>query len=102
MRSRHGCLIISQSKKTPAADESTPAGTLVPATSLHNTRLSAVVALFCPVAPRTRQRPSVPILVPAVSCGTAGRPQRWAHPWSTNIQPYFVILFSLVFFACHR
>lgn len=60
-----------------------------PSTSRH-TRLSAVALL--------RQRPRI-----LVFCGyyarydTARRPQPWEHPWSTNIQPYFVILYSLVF-----
>ena len=70
MTSRHGCLFISQSKR-PLRMKQCSAGTVGPGTSLHNTRLSAaVVALFCPVTPR-RQSPSLPILVPALSCGTA-------------------------------
>lgn len=74
----------------------------------HNTRLSAVVgcgALLPGAAPRTRQRPSVTILLIPANCGTATvlrRPQRWAHPWSTNIQPYFVILSSFLSFASRR
>lgn len=63
----------------------------------HNTRLW-VVAL----APRIRQRPSVTILAIPAHCGAATilrRPQRWAHPWSTNIQPYFVILFYFLSFC---
>jgi hypothetical protein len=74
-----------------------------------DTRLSAVVALGA----LTRSQPAGGSADPAKAerghscghCGTArhcGRPQRWAHLWSTNIQPYFVILFCLVSFACRR
>ena len=108
MTSRHGSVEKPSWSFTRAGGKQCPSGAFGPSiSSFTNTRLSAVVALgaLFPEPAGDSADPAKADLCSFLRAlgGTArhcaSTSTRWSQRWSTNIQPYFVILFLFDLFC---